>query len=127
MTLHNKSSISENVSLIDSDDDGAGPSSLINDEAGPSTSRDDEDGNELVEGEAATPTPIVNESRKKKKPKRSYGAALLDFSEDFMNRFKQANNEFLEGMRELQEQQQQFDREAMEADRNFIRQLFQDH
>lgn len=71
-----------------------------------------------------TPTQIETSS-KKKRPSRSYGAALLDFSEDFMNRYKEANNEFLEGMRDLQVQQQEFDQKCMEEDRDFLKTLFE--
>lgn len=68
---------------------------------------------------------ICETPTKRKRTNRSYGAALLDYSEDFINRYKEANQEFLEGMKQLQVQQQEFDQRAMEEDRDFLQKLFE--
>lgn len=62
---------------------------------------------------------------KKRKPSKSYGAALLDFNEVFMEKYKESNKEFLEGQAMLQKQQQEFEKKMAEDDRDFLRSLFQ--
>lgn len=58
---------------------------------------------------------------------RSYGAALLDFSEDFMNRYKEANKEFLDAQEELIKRQEEREEKRMEDERDFLRSLLQDN
>lgn len=58
---------------------------------------------------------------------RSYGAALLDFSEDFMKRFKEANKEFIDAQEEVIKRQEEREDKRMEEDREFLRHLLNDH
>lgn len=75
--------------------------------------------------------PNVDQSRdhtasaKKRKVSKSYGGALLDFSDSFKENLKEVNKEFLEGQAMLQQKQQEFEQKMAEDDRNFLRSLFQ--
>lgn len=59
--------------------------------------------------------PNVDQSRdhtasaKKRKVSKSYGGALLDFSDSFKENLKEVNQEFLEGQAMLQLKQQEFE------------------
>lgn len=105
-------------------DDGAGPSAVRGEQHSSEEIEYLEDIEMPPDENNETVTAIETPS-KRKRPNRSYGAALQDFSEDFMNRYKEANNHFLEGMKELQVQQQEFDQKCMEEDRDFLKKLFE--
>lgn len=62
---------------------------------------------------------------KKRKASRSYGAALLDFNEVFMEKYQESNREFLEGQAKLQKDQQEFEKKMAEEERTFFRSLFE--
>lgn len=64
-------------------------------------------------------------SAKKRKISKSYGGALLDFGDSFAENLKEVNKEFLAGQALLQQQQQEFERQMVEDDREFLRSLFQ--
>lgn len=100
-------------------DEGAGPSHAVED----SPTQDLDEAIETLDEticENAHETPA-----KKKRTGRSYGAALMDFSKDFMERFSETNKEFFDSQKQLQLQQQEFDKKQMEEERKFFKELFE--
>lgn len=55
---------------------------------------------------------------------RSYGAALLDFSEDFGNRMAEINNEFLKAQKEMHDENKHQFKQEMEKNREILKELF---